>query len=77
MLLARGNLKCKNIAKYKCLKDGDLETYDEIENQMLDMASIKGRALSNSSIEEMEREIISELSLRGLNNPETNFGRQS
>ena len=44
---------------------------------MLDMADIKGRAFSDSSVEEMEREVISELSQRGLNNPEANFGRQS
>ena len=77
MLLARGSLKCKNIAMYKCLRDGDLDMYDEIENQMLDLATVKGKAFEDSSVEEMEREVISELSHRGLNNPEANFGRQS
>lgn len=41
------------------------------------MAYLKGRAFDDSSMEEMEREIISELSDRGLNNIEANFGRRS
>lgn len=39
------------------------------------MAAIKGRAFDDSSMEEMEREVISELSNRGLNNPDANYGR--
>ena len=38
---------------------------------------VKRIALEDSSIEEMEREIQSDLEDRGLNNSQTNFGRQS
>ena len=41
------------------------------------MATIKGKAFSSESMEEMEREIISELSHRGLNNADANYGRKS
>ena len=51
--------------------------YDEIEKDLLDMAYLKRAAFNDSSIEEMEREIISELSHRGLNTIEANFGRRS
>ena len=44
---------------------------------MLDLAELKGKAFSDSSIEEMEREVISQLSERGLNTFEANFGRKS
>lgn len=54
-----------------------MHLYTQIENHMCDMATIKGRAFEDSSMEEMEREIISELSDRGLNNPDANFGRKS
>ena len=64
-LLQRDDLKIKSIAKYNCTMKGDWVTYDDIENEMLDMAYIKRAAFDDSSIEEMEREIISDLSHRG------------
>lgn len=71
------DLKMKSMAKYKCIKDGDLVMYKELEDELVDMPAVKGRAFDDSSMEEMEREIISDLSKRGLNNPEMNFGRKS
>ena len=59
------------------MKDGDLQMYDEIESQMLNMAVIKGKAFDDSEIIEDELEILEDLSERGINNPEANFGRQS
>ena len=44
---------------------------------MLDMAAIKGKAFDDSEIIEDELEILDDLSDRGINNPEANFGRQS
>lgn len=41
------------------------------------MATIKGKAFEDSSMEEAEREVISDLSHRGLYNLEMNFGRKS
>lgn len=63
------DLKIKSMAKYKCVKYGDLTMYKEINEEKVDMAAIKGRAFDDSSMEEVEREIISDLSKRGLNNP--------
>ena len=76
-LLCRDNLKIKQIAKYNCLLNQEWGRYDEIEKDLLDMAYLKRAAFNDSSIEEMEREIISELSHRGQNNMEANFGRRS
>ena len=71
------HLKIKSIAKYKSLKSSDLKQYDDIQNGLLDLPAIKGKAFEDSSMEEMEREVISDLSHRGLNNYEMNYGRKS
>ena len=44
---------------------------------MVDLAFCKGKAFSDSSMEEKERSIESSLDERGINNPNFNFGRQS
>ena len=51
--------------------------HEELDGELLDMAEIKRLAFEDSSIEEMEREVISDLSDRGMNVPEMNFGRRS
>ena len=71
------DVRVKQIAKYKSLKEGNLTLHDELDGELLDMAEIKRLAFEDSSIEEMEREVISDLSERGMNVPEMNFGRQS
>lgn len=76
-MLARDNLKIKTMAKYKSIKAGELHLYQEIENQLVDLALCKGKAFEDSSMEEKERAIESELDQRGLNNPDNNFGRRS
>lgn len=73
----RDNLRIKTIAKWKTLRDGDINMYTEIENNLLDLASIKGKAFSDSSMEEKERSIESDLEKRGLSHPDTHYGRQS
>ena len=75
LLQRRDDLRIKTIAKFKAVRDGDLDMYDEIENQMLDMAAVKGKAFDDSEIIEDELEILEDLSDRGMNNPEANFGR--
>ena len=77
LLSKRDDLKIKAMAKYRCVQDGDIHMFSEIENQMLDMATIKGKAFDDSELMEEEFEILDELSDRGLNNPDNNFGRQS
>ena len=76
-LLARENLRIKSIAKYKSLQDGDMQMLQDIENQMIDLASLKRQAFDDSSIEENEREIESELGHLGLLDLDNNFGRRS
>ena len=76
-MLARDNLKIKTIAKYKTIREGDMHLYQDIENQMVDLAMCKAKAFEDSSIEEYERAIESDLEERGLNNPDNNFGRRS
>ena len=76
-MLARDNLRIKTLAKYKSLRDGDIQMYQDIENQMVDLAMCKGKAFDDSSMEEKEREIESDLDHRGLNTQDNHFGRQS
>ena len=76
-MIERDNLKIKSIAKYKTIKDGDMQMYQDIENAMIDLATCKGVAFSDSSMEEVEREIESDLEERGINNPDNFFGRKS
>ena len=64
------DVRVKQIAKYKSLKEGNLTLHDELDGELLDMAEIKRLAFEDSSIEEMEREVISDLSDRGMNVPE-------
>ena len=44
---------------------------------MTDLAYCKGKAFSDSSVEEMERAIESNLEARGLNDSEHNYGKKS
>lgn len=76
-MLARDNLKLKSIARYKTIMDGDLQCFQDIENQLIDMAMVKRKAFDDSSMEEYERAIESDLEERGLNNPDCYFGRRS
>ena len=43
----------------------------------MDLAYCKGKAFSDSSMEEMEREIDSSLEKRGMNSSECNYGKKS
>ena len=65
------------MAKYKTLRDGDIHMYNAIEDRLVDLATCKGKAFSDSSIEEYERGIESELEEMGLNHADANFGRKS
>ena len=76
-MLVRDNLKTRTMAQYKAIQDGQIQLYQDIENQLVDLAFCKGKAFSDSSMEEKERSIESSLDERGLNNPNFNFGRQS
>jgi len=51
--------------------------FTDVENQMIDIATLKRNALEDSSIEENEREIESELGHQGMLNLDNNFGRRS
>ena len=42
--------------------------YTEIDNHLIDLATIKGKAFDDSSMEEYEREIESDMEARGVNN---------
>lgn len=76
-LVARDNLRIKTMAQFKSLCDGDLMMFTDIENKLIDMATIKGKCFEDSSMEEDEREVDSDLEQRGLLSPEHNFGRRS
>lgn len=65
-LVARDNLKIKSVARYKAILAGDINMYLDIENHMIDIATCKGKAFEDSSIEEFEREIDSDMEHRGL-----------
>ena len=56
-MLARDNLRIKTMAKYKSIKAGEVFLYQEIENQLVDLALRKGKAFEDSSMEEKERAI--------------------
>ena len=58
----RDDLKFKTMAKYKTLRDADIITHDLIEEGILRKPSIKGIALSNSSVEDNERVFYDEQS---------------
>ena len=76
-MLERDNLRIKSLAKYKTLLAGDINMYMDIENKLVDMAVIKGKAFEDSSMEEYEREIESEIEERGMNIADANYGRRS
>ena len=76
-MLARDNLKIKTLAKFKSMRQGDIQMYCDIENNMMDLAACKGIAYEDESMEEYERAIESDLEQRGYNNPDANFGRRS
>ena len=60
-MLARDNLKIKTLAKYKTMRMGDVQMYQDIENNMMDLAACKGVAYEDESMEEYERAIESDL----------------
>ena len=49
------------MAKYKTLLDGEIQMFSDIENELVDLAAVKGIAFENSSIEESEREIFEQI----------------
>ena len=51
----RAHLRFKTVAQSKAIKDADLLQYDLIESRLTSKPSMKGIALSSSSIEEYEK----------------------
>ena len=41
-MLARDNLKIKMMARYKALKQGQIQAFLDIENELTDLAQCKG-----------------------------------
>ena len=76
-MIARDNLKIKTMAKYKAIKIKHMQAFLDIEQEIPDLAYCKGKAFSDSSVEEMERAIESNLEARGLNDSEHNYGKRS
>ena len=76
-MIERDNLKIKTLAKYKTLKTNQMQAFLNIEKDEMDLAYCKGKAFSDSSMEEKEREIESEHEERGIKNSEFNYGRNS
>ena len=60
-MLERDNLRIRTITKYKTIKENKHNNFLDIENELTDLAYCKGKAFSDSSMEEMERAIESEL----------------
>ena len=76
-LLAKNDLKIKTMAKFKSLMSGELDEYQKIQEDRVDLAYCKGKAFEDSSMEERERSIESEHIKRGLMTEANNFGRNS
>lgn len=76
-LVERNDLKVKSMAKYKELKKGNFDKAVKIEQNLVDLAACKGTAFSDSSMEEHERAVESDLEADGKNNENANFGRRS
>jgi len=53
--ILRDNLRLRTIAQYRALKDGDILTYDDIEERVVGKASLTGLVQSRSSFERFER----------------------
>ena len=51
----RDNLRIKQMAQYKAMRDGDALLYELIENRITTKPSMRGIALSCSSVEEYEK----------------------
>ena len=51
----RNNLKVKALAQYKAVRDADVLQYELIDKRLTTKPSMKGLALSCSSIEDYER----------------------
>jgi hypothetical protein len=51
----RDNLKFIEIAKYKAMRDGDVLQFELIDKRLTSKPSIRGIALSSSSIEAIEK----------------------
>eukprot|EP00347_Sterkiella_histriomuscorum_P001915 403370180 len=56
-LQKRDDLKYKTLAKYKAVCNGDILSYDLIDQGLMRRPSIRALALENTSIEEFEREL--------------------
>ena len=54
-------LKYKTLAKYKALKQGEMQMYTDIENNLVELALCKGLACDDTSVEESERAIEEQL----------------
>ena len=65
------------MARYKTLLDGEIQMYTDIENDLMEIAEIKGIACDDSEIEMEEREIEAGLTLRRIEGTESHDGRRS
>ena len=57
----RSNLKFKNMAMYRALKEGETQVYVDIDNDLLDLPFKKGMACNDEQIEHEERDLIQEI----------------
>jgi len=51
----RDNLKFIAIAKYKAMRDGDVLQFEMIDKRLTSKPSVRGLALSSSSIQQLEK----------------------
>ena len=65
------------MAKYKVLQDGEMQMYTDIENELMELAIIKGIACDDSDVENSEREIEAELTLRRIAGNDSHDGRRT
>ena len=56
-MLKRNKLTYKMMAKYKAVSNGDILSFEMIDQGLMRRPSIRALALENSSIEEFEREM--------------------
>ena len=52
------------MAQYKAIQDGEIQMYTDIENRLIDLATCKGIACEDTSVEESERAIEDALAER-------------
>ena len=70
----RDDLKFRSIAAYKAISKGDVQFFKEIKKKQIDLAQCKGYGLSDSSIEESDRQYTS---IRREENDLDDDGRRS